>query len=335
MNKQFEIIENKLNGYEQFKSAELDRIKKDKPAASSSNAEHIFYDLIGFLAKDDKQLEVRLLYYFHAYQECLSFCRANSMTLATAKLDFIEKNLLFDMDPKSNLGMEAIFFPMKAFYFHKIKKYDEAVQLLEQSIQRFDLLTQHKFLQAEDAMLEQELNICRVFLQSGKHSEAIAAVGKLTLHLDHNIKQKSAKENAGHDAIHYFINSVLHTCLGSEQKKMVGLFSEVIRNFLAMEACGGKNAPAYYRLLEAWLKNQKEIFIFILCSEMETLFRSPGMVQLLLIAYLIVITAESDYPGKMELCDLAARYSKDVIRIESEKFQKILSATINQQKVLK
>jgi hypothetical protein len=338
MNAQFDSIETRLNGYEEFKAAELERIRNSPTPtapASPSKAEHIFYDLIQFLGAEEKELEIRLLYYFHAYQECLSLCRTGSLMLASAKLTFIEKNLPLNMNPVANIGMEAIFFPMKAFYMHKIGQHKEAVDLLEQSIKRFNSLVISQFREADEAALEQELNICRVYLDAGKKKEAIEAVQSLCLHLDCNSRQEHKEKTTDNDSGSYYLNALLRSCLGWPAENMIDMFKEIVRCFLTMDAYNPVQTPGYFKLLELWLKNQKEMFIFILCEEIEILFRSPAWVQMILIGYLITITAESNYPNKMQLCEIAARYSKNFIRIDVEKFHKILSAMIKHQQLLR
>jgi tetratricopeptide (TPR) repeat protein len=333
MNTQLEIIKSKLERYEEFRATESERVKNE-PNVPSSGAEHIFYDLIRFLVADDKEMEVRLFYYFHSYQECLTFCRARSFTLAEEKLAFIEAYLPLDMHPKTVLGMEAVFYPMKAFYLLKVKQqYQAAVEALEKSIARFECLAIGQFTEADDAMLEQELNICRVYFEAGKPEEAIRAVRTLCAHLDRNFIRDTKSMDG--EALHYYINSLLRTCLQAEAGIMISLFAEIIRCFLSMDICRAGLAPAYFRLLEAWVEKREEKFIFILSNEIETFFRSPPMVQLVLIINLIVLTAGSDYPEKMQLCDEAARYSKKVIRIEPDRFHKILSVMLKHQHVLK
>ncbi|CAN5917453.1 hypothetical protein BH11BAC7_BH11BAC7_15100 [soil metagenome] len=137
------------------------------------------------------------------------------------------------------------------------------------------------------------------------------------------------------EVIHYYINSLLRACLQAEAGIMISLLTKIMRCFLAMDICRAGLAPAYFRLLEPWVEKQEEKFIFILRNEIETFFRSPAMVQLVLIVHLIVLTAGSGYSEKMQLCDEAARYSKNVIRIEPERFHKILNVMLKHQHVLK
>lgn len=330
MHTEFQTIEEALANYATFWAAEVAR--KRMPAVGS---DHVFYELVEFLAGDDAALKLQLSYYFHNYEECLTFCKAGSMSLARVQMEFIEQNLLLDMDTLTVKGMEGIYFPMRAYYFHKRKDFKEALLLLEGSIQCFELLNVHGFKKARRAMLEQRLNLCRVYFEMGKVEAALQESQRLLACVVDFLSLKELDASEETRIVNYYFGSLLNAALKQEGGDLSGIYAALMDMILVWEKEAPDLVQPYFGLLRAMRGGGDRIFVKQFSQDILLVFEAPGPVQLMLWAHLFHLALAAGYATRLEFGEAIALYLRNTAKIGIDVFRKVLSAFLWKDSVVR
>jgi hypothetical protein len=152
---------------------------KDKTKPSNQEF-HIFYKLLDSL-KDEISFEEEtyLVWVFTKTEKSLKEARNGSASLAKYHLDQIIGLRNTEVNQISDLVVDFVMCPARAFYFYANKpSYDEAIALLVEAIKAINVISK-VYPEMISASIEQYLNICRVLFRKNDDEKAVSELGKL------------------------------------------------------------------------------------------------------------------------------------------------------------
>jgi hypothetical protein len=294
----------------------------DEPEAEKkgmSGKEHIFYDLLEWI--EEKEKSRQMMYYFHSYQECLFLTKARKLHRAENKLRYIERHLPLNLGEKTNLAMEVLYLPMKAYYLYAFRKHSEAIQLLKTSIERLDTLAEMGLKEAKWARLEQSLNISRVDFDSGNTVQA-ADNGRNLLHTACDLAEESLRNGRDRTSeVNYILDCLLLSCIRLNKETVIPSISGVINVDAACLDTHTLSPLRYLNLIER--RSDREL-LEQMNSDFEKWQKGPKMCRILSLCYLILLANQYSYSQKQELNVLLLEALKE-LRLSQSMLEKIIN----------
>lgn len=309
----------------------IDNPSEQRSEPGREKFEHIFYDLMEFLSPMSKSQEITLQYYFQTYQECFLFTKGRRLNIAGSKLLFIDQKLSLNFDRKTNLALEALYFPVKAYYFNIIKEHKAAIDLLSRSIKNFEEFKQWGLKEVDWAILEQKLNICKVHFDSGDPSTAILATKAILNSLDKILIEHSTdKENDNQKSTEYFLNSIVLASLKLPENQITKTIEEILLylNETNFDFKKNENINFGITILVLILSKNYPLFLLEIENNFEKFIKLPGIWQTLSYCFLILAASEASYSKKPEFSTLIINILS-TRKLKQDLFNKILFSLKN------
>jgi len=299
------------------------------------NREHIFYDLLDYLSEKNIDSRLQLYYYFQQYQECLTFCQADMLNMAEHKLEYIDKNLAFNMSDEENASLRALFFPMKAYYSYVKEDYVEALSLLNKSLSELLFLSKKNISEAKSAYNEQLLNICKVYFRNSEVDLAVEQSKLLFKHLLHDlnisIDEKKISFNEAKDTLSYYVDSIITSVfnlgVGNQFNIIESVFDEK-----ALKLAEGTDIKQeleqqvlIIRIILA--DNNNNVVLSKLKSHLPSLKNYSEILQAIILGQIAVLSTKMEVGSfnKATFCEFISKYVVETLKVDELLFKKIIN----------